>query len=30
VPTHDGVVSKAKWEEEQVELNTSLQTHIAR
>ncbi|KAE8057352.1 hypothetical protein FH972_014053 [Carpinus fangiana] len=30
VPVHDGVVSKAKWEAEQVELNTSWQTHIAR
>lgn len=30
VPVHDGVVAKAKWEAEQVELNTSLQTDIAR
>ncbi|KAL5557761.1 hypothetical protein UlMin_033972 [Ulmus minor] len=30
VPVHNGVVAKAKWEAEQVELNASLQTEIAR
>ncbi|XP_015573580.1 cytokinin riboside 5'-monophosphate phosphoribohydrolase LOG5 isoform X1 [Ricinus communis] len=30
VPLHDGVVAKIKWEAEQVELNASLQTEIAR
>ncbi|KAA8528809.1 hypothetical protein F0562_036164 [Nyssa sinensis] len=30
VPVHDGVVAKARWEVEQVELNASLQTDIAR
>ncbi|KAK8585224.1 hypothetical protein V6N13_139159 [Hibiscus sabdariffa] len=30
VPMHDGVVSKARWEAEQLELNSSLQTEIAR
>lgn len=30
VPTHDGVVAKARWEAEQVELNASLQTELAR
>ncbi|KAL9445754.1 hypothetical protein AB3S75_013608 [Citrus x aurantiifolia] len=30
VPLHDGVVAKVKWEAEQVELNTSLKTQIAR
>ncbi|XP_024040176.1 probable cytokinin riboside 5'-monophosphate phosphoribohydrolase LOGL10 isoform X1 [Citrus clementina] len=30
VPLHDGVVAKVKWEAEQVELNTSLKTEIAR
>ena len=30
VPVHDGVVAKAKWEAEQMELNASLQTEIAR
>ncbi|XP_039032910.1 cytokinin riboside 5'-monophosphate phosphoribohydrolase LOG5-like [Hibiscus syriacus] len=30
VPMHDGVVAKAKWEAEQLELNSSLQTEIAR
>lgn len=30
VPMHDGVVAKAKWEAEQVELNASLQTNIFR
>ncbi|KAG4146831.1 hypothetical protein ERO13_D05G183600v2 [Gossypium hirsutum] len=30
VPIHDGVVSKARWEAEQLELNSSLQTEIAR
>ncbi|XP_021902758.1 cytokinin riboside 5'-monophosphate phosphoribohydrolase LOG5-like isoform X4 [Carica papaya] len=30
VPMHDGVVAKAKWEAEQVELNSHLQTEIAR
>ncbi|KAI9201370.1 hypothetical protein LWI28_022299 [Acer negundo] len=30
VPGHDGVVAKAKWEAEQVELNTCLKTEIAR
>ncbi|XP_062098472.1 cytokinin riboside 5'-monophosphate phosphoribohydrolase LOG1-like [Humulus lupulus] len=30
VPSHDGVVAKVKWEAEQVELNASLQTSIAR
>ncbi|XP_031254617.1 cytokinin riboside 5'-monophosphate phosphoribohydrolase LOG5-like [Pistacia vera] len=30
IPMHDGVVAKAKWEAEQVELNTSLKTEIAR
>ncbi|EXB56348.1 hypothetical protein L484_024891 [Morus notabilis] len=30
VPMHVGVVAKAKWEAEQVELNASLQTNIAR
>ncbi|KAH7567045.1 hypothetical protein JRO89_XS07G0010100 [Xanthoceras sorbifolium] len=30
VPVHDGVVAKAKWEAEQVELNTCLKTEIAR
>ncbi|KAL3603240.1 hypothetical protein D5086_004099 [Populus alba] len=30
VPLHDGVVAKAKWEAEQMELNASLQTEIAR
>ncbi|KAJ4702242.1 Cytokinin riboside 5'-monophosphate phosphoribohydrolase [Melia azedarach] len=30
VPLHDGVVAKAKWEAEQVELNASLKTEIAR
>ncbi|KAK1553771.1 hypothetical protein Q3G72_003479 [Acer saccharum] len=30
VPRHDGVVAKAKWEAEQVELHTCLKTEIAR
>ncbi|KAA8537433.1 hypothetical protein F0562_026880 [Nyssa sinensis] len=30
VPVHDGVAPKARWEVEQVELNASLQTDIAR
>ncbi|GMI82443.1 LONELY GUY 5 [Hibiscus trionum] len=30
VPMHDGVVAKAKWEAEQLELNSTLQTEIAR
>ncbi|KAJ6773449.1 CYTOKININ RIBOSIDE 5'-MONOPHOSPHATE PHOSPHORIBOHYDROLASE [Salix purpurea] len=30
VPVHDGVVAKAKWEAEQMELNASLHTEIAR
>lgn len=30
MPLHDGVVAKVKWEAEQVELNTSLKTEIAR
>ncbi|XP_021611904.1 cytokinin riboside 5'-monophosphate phosphoribohydrolase LOG5 isoform X2 [Manihot esculenta] len=30
VPLHDGVVAKAKWEAEQLELNASLQTEVAR
>ncbi|KAJ4835936.1 Cytokinin riboside 5'-monophosphate phosphoribohydrolase log5 [Turnera subulata] len=30
VPLHDGVVAKAKWKAEQVELNASLQTELAR
>ena len=30
VPLHDGVVAKAKWEAEQMELNASLHTEIAR
>ncbi|KAG5542533.1 hypothetical protein RHGRI_022169 [Rhododendron griersonianum] len=30
VPVHDGVVAKARWEVEQVELNASLQSEIAR
>lgn len=30
VPLHDGVVAKANWEAEQVELNTSLKTEIGR
>ncbi|TYH71655.1 hypothetical protein ES332_D05G199100v1 [Gossypium tomentosum] len=30
VPIHDGVVSKVRWEAEQLELNSSLQTEIAR
>ncbi|KAJ0085583.1 hypothetical protein Patl1_09428 [Pistacia atlantica] len=30
IPMHDGVVAKAKWEAEQVELNTSVKTEIAR
>ncbi|KAK8580776.1 hypothetical protein V6N13_143836 [Hibiscus sabdariffa] len=30
VPMHDGVVSKARWEAEQLELNSSLHTEIAR
>ncbi|XP_011041267.1 PREDICTED: cytokinin riboside 5'-monophosphate phosphoribohydrolase LOG5-like isoform X2 [Populus euphratica] len=30
VPVHDGVVAKAKWEAEQMELNASLQIEIAR
>ncbi|PON90432.1 Cytokinin riboside 5'-monophosphate phosphoribohydrolase [Trema orientale] len=30
VPMHDGAVAKAKWEAEQVELNATLQTDIAR
>ncbi|XWS24579.1 hypothetical protein CRYUN_Cryun28dG0115000 [Craigia yunnanensis] len=30
VPMHDGVVAKARWEAEQLELNSSLQTEIAR
>ncbi|XP_065880388.1 cytokinin riboside 5'-monophosphate phosphoribohydrolase LOG5-like [Euphorbia lathyris] len=30
VPLHDGVIEKAKWEVEQVELNASLHTEIAR
>ncbi|KAJ8772597.1 hypothetical protein K2173_027774 [Erythroxylum novogranatense] len=30
VPLHDGVIAKAKWEAEQVELNASLQTELAR
>ncbi|TYI42839.1 hypothetical protein ES332_A01G126600v1 [Gossypium tomentosum] len=29
VPMHDGVVAKASWEAEQLELNSSLQTEIA-
>ncbi|MBA0775129.1 hypothetical protein Gotri_010290, partial [Gossypium trilobum] len=29
VPIHDGVVSKVRWEAEQLELNSSLQTEIA-
>ncbi|XP_017980798.1 PREDICTED: cytokinin riboside 5'-monophosphate phosphoribohydrolase LOG5 isoform X2 [Theobroma cacao] len=30
VPLHDGVVAKARWEAEQLELNSSLQSEIAR
>ncbi|KAJ9186372.1 hypothetical protein P3X46_001950 [Hevea brasiliensis] len=30
VPLHDGVVAQAKWEAEQLELNASLQTEVAR
>ncbi|XP_021284410.1 cytokinin riboside 5'-monophosphate phosphoribohydrolase LOG5-like [Herrania umbratica] len=30
VPLHDGVVAKARWEAEQLELNSSLQFEIAR
>ncbi|XWS20873.1 hypothetical protein CRYUN_Cryun30bG0006300 [Craigia yunnanensis] len=30
VPMHDGVVAQARWEAEQLELNSSLQTEIAR
>ncbi|OMP11847.1 Cytokinin riboside 5'-monophosphate phosphoribohydrolase LOG [Corchorus olitorius] len=30
VPMHDGVVAKARWEAEQLELNSSLQTELAR
>ncbi|CAL5349494.1 hypothetical protein CsSME_00036402 [Camellia sinensis var. sinensis] len=30
VPVHDGVVAKVRWEVEQVELNASLQSEIAR
>ncbi|KAF4366541.1 hypothetical protein G4B88_023890 [Cannabis sativa] len=30
VPLHEGVVAKAKWEVEQVELNLNLQKSIAR
>ncbi|KAK8642303.1 hypothetical protein V6N13_011652 [Hibiscus sabdariffa] len=30
VPMHDGVVAKARWESEQLELNSSLQIEIAR
>lgn len=30
MPLHDGVVAKAKWEAEQLELNASLQTEVAR
>ncbi|RVW50906.1 Cytokinin riboside 5'-monophosphate phosphoribohydrolase LOG5 [Vitis vinifera] len=30
VPVHDGVVAKARWEAEQLELNASLQIDIAR
>ncbi|KAI3464724.1 hypothetical protein Pfo_021387 [Paulownia fortunei] len=30
VPLHDGVVAKARWEVEQVELNTTLHSEIAR
>lgn len=30
VPLHDAVVAKAKWEAEQVELNATLQTELAR
>ncbi|KAL6982623.1 Cytokinin riboside 5'-monophosphate phosphoribohydrolase log5, partial [Sarracenia purpurea var. burkii] len=30
VPVHDGVVAKARWEVEQVELNASLQSEISR
>ncbi|XVE56260.1 hypothetical protein DITRI_Ditri03aG0224000 [Diplodiscus trichospermus] len=30
VPMHDGVVAKARWEAEQLELNSSLQIEIAR
>ncbi|KAI3507147.1 hypothetical protein L2E82_21493 [Cichorium intybus] len=30
VPMHDGVVAKARWEAEQVELNASLHSELAR
>ncbi|PSS18017.1 Cytokinin riboside 5'-monophosphate phosphoribohydrolase [Actinidia chinensis var. chinensis] len=30
VPVHDGVVAKARWEVEQVELNAALQSELAR
>ncbi|KAI7750533.1 hypothetical protein M8C21_020263 [Ambrosia artemisiifolia] len=30
VPMHDGVVAKARWEVEQVELNASLHSELAR
>lgn len=30
VPVHDGIVAKARWEAEQLELNASLQIDIAR
>ncbi|XP_022946635.1 cytokinin riboside 5'-monophosphate phosphoribohydrolase LOG1-like [Cucurbita moschata] len=30
VPVHDGVVAKVKWEDEQMELNASLQTEFYR
>ncbi|WCJ44351.1 Cytokinin riboside 5'-monophosphate phosphoribohydrolase LOG5 [Euphorbia peplus] len=30
VPMHDGIISKANWEAEQVELHASLHTEIAR
>ena len=30
MPVHDGVVAKARWEAEQLELNASLQIDIAR
>ena len=30
MPGHDGVVAKARWEAEQLELNASLQIDIAR
>ncbi|XP_024991251.1 cytokinin riboside 5'-monophosphate phosphoribohydrolase LOG1-like [Cynara cardunculus var. scolymus] len=30
VPMHDGVVSKARWEDEQLELNATLHSELAR